>query len=240
MIPLPDVERAGAAARDGAARLGGGLLAAATTVVAKARTAAKPLHPRGEVWTARFTPAPGAPQHPDIAWLDDVLADRVEVRISTAIGLRPGWPDIAGAALRFALADRPVDGRHIALRKADLLLASTGIGPVTRFLLAPTRHPEQHRLTTLLPYRGTSEPVLFALRPRPLASTGTDHREFELAFAHGTGPWQVCGRLRLGKPVPRALDFDPIDNVPPGLAQYPWVRMLRSPAYRAARRERDA
>ncbi|MFS3127528.1 hypothetical protein ACLM5J_03905 [Nocardioides sp. Bht2] len=235
MINWPDVERAGAVARDGTARLGGGLLAAATALIAKARTAAKPLHPRGEVWTARFAPAPDLSRHPDVVWLTDVMTDRVELRVSTAIGLRPGWPDVAGIALRFSLADRPVGGRHVALRRADLLLASTGTGPLTRFLLAPTRHPDQHRLTTLLPYRGTAHPVVFALSPQPSGTVGAAP-DYEFAVAHGTGPWRLCGRLRLGERVQRELDFDPIGNLPPGLDQYSWVRLLRSPAYRTARR----
>lgn len=237
MIDRADVGRAGAAMRDGAARLGGRLLSTATSGVAKARSAAKPLHPRGEVWTARLAAAPNVVAEPEVAWLGDVITDRVEVRVSTAIGLRPGWPDISGVAVRLPLADRPAGGRHVALSKADLLFASTGTGPLGRFLLAPTLHPDQHPLSTLLPYRGTEQPVLFALRPAG-PRVGGVALQYELAFAHGAGPWQVCGRLHLQEQVPRSLEFDPIGNVPPGLTQYRWVRLLRSPAYRAARRER--
>jgi hypothetical protein len=52
----------------------------------------------------------------------------VLVRQSRAVGLPPRVPDIFGLAVQVPTQD----GRHV-----DLLLASTGVGRLTRFTLAP-------------------------------------------------------------------------------------------------------
>ena len=36
----------------------------------------------------------------------------------------------------------------------------------------------------------------------------------------------------------QAMSFDPVRNQLPGLTQYPWVRRLREPSYKSARRSR--
>ena len=116
------------------------------------RPAAKPLHPEGVVTSGtlrRF----GAAETVDAAWLDEPGTDRVLVRQSRAVGLPSGLPDIFGLALRVPTPD----GGH-----GDLLLASTGLGRLTRFTLTVSRSPRRRPLTTLLPYRTPCGPVLIS------------------------------------------------------------------------------
>jgi hypothetical protein len=131
-------------------------------------------------------------------------------------------PDVHGLAVRVPLPN----GRH-----GDLLLASTGLGPSSRFLLRPTRQPGA--LTTLLPYSTPTGPVLLAAVPR------TEER-YDLLWARPRGPWHPWGRLVLrgrggGDPL---LSFDPVANPFPALEHPAWVRRLREPAYAQARRSR--
>jgi hypothetical protein len=160
-----------------------------------------------------------------VPWLDEPGTDEVQVRVSRAIGLPAPLPDIHGLAVRV-----PVDAGH-----ADLLLATTGLGRVTRFLLTFTRHPHGRPLTTLLPYRGPHGPILLAARPE-------SDLELELMWATPRGPWVSFGRLVLAATAgPDVMvSFDPLVNPLPGLGNYEWVQSLREPAYGAARAERGS
>jgi hypothetical protein len=211
----------------GAASAGGRLLGAATSAVAAARPAARPLHPRGTVETGVLArtgagdgPASGS------AWLDRPGRDEVLVRSSRAVGLPPPFPDIFGLAIRVSLPD----GGY-----GDLLLATTGLGRLTRFTLTAARSPGGRPLTTLLPYRTPTGPVL-------LAATHRDEDTVDLAWAHGTGTWHRFAQLRLRRDPAGDRDalvsFDPVRHELPGLVAYDWVRRLREPAYRTARRSR--
>lgn len=205
---------------------GGAVLSAATGAMGAVRRAAKPLHPRGEVCAGRLLRHGGADggTPTGVPWLDEPGQDDVLVRRSRAVGLPPGWPDVHGLAVRVPTG---------AASYADLLLASTGTGRVTRFLLTASRSPTRRPMTTLLPYRSPTGPRLL------LARAVGDGSRWELAHAVGRGPWQPFGELRLGEEVADALvSFDPVQHRLPGLEQYPAVIRLREPAYARARSTR--
>jgi hypothetical protein len=209
----------------GAAALGGQALRVATTTVAAARPAAKPLHPEGSVMTGRLQRFGGVTT--GAAWLDEAGEDEVLVRQSRAVGLPAVAPDIFGIAIRV-----PVEGD----RHGDLLFASTGLGRVSRFTLTASRSPYRRPLTTLLPYRTPAGAVV-------LAAVHLDERTLDLSCAILTGPWQAFGRLRLDPDRPttapdQPISFDPLLNTLPGLENYGWVRRLREPSYLSARRSR--
>ena len=206
----------------GAARVGGLLFEGATHVVSALRTAPKPLHPRGTVWLGEITRTGDGVAPTGVPWLDEPGRDEAIVRVSAAIGLPHGWPDIQGVAVRLPGQD-----------DADLLFASTGAGRVTRFLLRLVRPTTRHVASTLLPYRGPHGPVM-------LAATFMAPGRYTLLRADGGGPWVGFGRLELLEELDQELSFDPVLRPLPGLPNYPWVERLRAPAYRAARHDRGA
>lgn len=210
--------------REIAASAGGAGLAGLTRLVAALRPAAKPLHPRGDLVAGRLV-RQGLPHPVGVPWLDDPGVDEVLVRRSRAVGLPQGLPDIHGLAVRVPLEG----GGH-----GDLLLAMTGSGRLTRFVLTAGRTPYSRPLTTLLPYR-TPE------GPRLIRAVARDEQSYRLAVAAPGGDWDELGVLELSAtsgPDPM-LSFDPLRNEIPGLENYGWVRRLREPAYATARRSRD-
>jgi hypothetical protein len=173
----------------------------------------------GRLFRTGAVPATG------VAWLDEAGQDDVLVRRSRAIGLPGSVPDIHGLAVR---VPRP-DGGY-----GDLLLASTGWGRLTRFVLTASRSPQARPMTTLLPYRTDRGPLLLGAR-----ATGAE--SFELAVASPEGEWIRFGELRLsarpaGDPE---ISFDPVAHQRPGLEQYDAVERLREPAYQSARGTRS-
>lgn len=212
-----------------AASAAGGMLGGAARQLTKVRRSRKPLHPAGDVVTGTLTRTGSALS--GVPWLDSTGTDEVVVRLSRAVGLPHAVPDIHGLAIKV-----PTAGGH-----ADLLLASTGLGRVTRFVLTAGRHLTDRPLTTLLPYRSPGGPLLIAARPLSGAAAeeaGAALR-FELLWSHKLGPWVPFAELTVGSsagPDP-ALSFDPVANPLPGLQTYDWIRRLRAPAYRAARDE---
>lgn len=216
---MPDLTTRSQAA---AASAGGAVLAAAVRLIDAARGAAKPLHPRGDLVTGRLRRSGG--QDTGSAWLDTAGTDEVLVRRSRAVGLPAPLPDIHGLAIRV-----PLDGGG----HGDLLLATTGRGRLTRFLLTGGRTPSSRPLTTLLPYRTPTG-------PRLIAAVAVDEHRYELAHASPGGRWQPFGDLELSStrgPDP-LVSFDPVLNPLPGLDTYDWVRRLREPAYATARHTR--
>lgn len=201
------------------ARTAGGALAAGAGALGAVRQRVKPLHPQGQLRHATITRMSG-PVPAGVPWLDSAGQDDATVRISRGIGLPDALPDVQGLAIRIALGGA----------EADLLLASTGTGRLTRYVLTPTRRATGRSLTSLLPYRSPRGPLLLAAVPE------SEHA-FELRWAGPVGPWHTFGRLELGAPYGDDLQvsFDPIVNVLPGLSHYSWVRLLREPAYWTAR-----
>jgi hypothetical protein len=202
------------------ARTAGGVLSSGAIALGAARDRTKPLHPDGRLRRATVSRTGGAART-GVPWLDTAGTDDALVRVSRAIGLPEVLPDISGLAIRIRPDDAP----------ADLLLASTGLGRLTRYVLAPTRHPARHPLSTLLPYQSPGGPLLLAARPE------SDLR-LTLCWARPVGPWVPFGAVDLGEPLgdDTSVSFDPVVNVLPGLRQYGWVKRLREPAYFGARR----
>lgn len=199
---------------------GGAGLAGAVRLVTAVRPDAKPLHPRGDVVTARLRRT-GANPPTGSAWLDGSGSHEVLVRRSRAVGLPDGLPDIHGLAVRVPLEG----GGH-----GDLLLATTGTGRLTRFVLTVGRTPCSRPMTTLLPYRTPTG-------PRLLATVARSETRLVLAHASPGGVWHPFADLVLsGAAGPDALvSFDPVRNTLPGLGNYEWVRRLREPGYGTAR-----
>lgn len=204
----------------------GSLLGAVFYMIGKARGGQRrALHPTGQVVPGvlhRY----GSPVTTDVRWLDEPGTDNVLVRLSRATGLPKPLPDVMGLALRVPLED----GGH-----GDLLLSTTGIGKVTRYLLRPVRRAAAS-YTSLFPYRAAQGPLL-------LAAIAESKREttFHLAWARPTGSWQRFGLLELPEPLPAgdsALSFEPVAHPVPGLPSYRWAADLRRSPYAASRRAR--
>lgn len=202
---------------------GGAVLAGAARVLGAVRPPKKPLHPRGVVVDGILNRT-GSTQSTGVSWLDNAGQDLVKVRVSRALGIPEALPDIFGLAIRVPLAGPGDDGY------ADVLLATTGLGRLTRFTLTFARSVEGRPLTTLLPYRSPTGPIVIGAR-------SVDHDTFEMLWARPTGPWRTFGRLALAGtqgPDPQ-ISFDPLRHPLPELDNYAWVERLREPAYRAAR-----
>lgn len=201
------------------ARTAGGLLSSGAVAVGAARNRTKPLHPDGQLRRATVTRMGGSPLT-GVPWLDEPGRDDALVRLSRAVGLPEALPDIRGLAIRLELES-----------PADVLLATTGLGRLSRFVLTATRRPDGRPLTSLLPYRSPRGALLLAAVP-------TSIRSFDLRWAGPVGPWVSFGTLELGEPLgdDTRVSFDPLLNVVPGLSNYGWVERLREPAYWAARR----
>jgi hypothetical protein len=201
----------------------GTALATAIRGFAAVRPASKPLHPSGAVVRGRLERR-GSTLPSGVPWIDEVGQDDVVVRLSRAIGLPDGVPDIHGLAMRV----------HGAGAGGDVLLASTGWSRLGRFVLTFGGNAGSRPLTTLLPYRAASGAILLGAR-------ALDTETYDLAWARPRGEWHDFARLHLSddEAPDRDISFDPVRNQIPGLDQYPWVVRLREPAYLTARRSRS-
>jgi hypothetical protein len=219
-------------------RLTGAVLGGLSGVAALAR-GDKPLHPRGQVLDA-VVRRTGTSEQFGAVWLDEPGEDRGLGRLSRSVGLPAGLPDILGLALRFETAGGK---RH------DLLLATTGLTALTRFVLIPRRDPAVSPYTCLLPYVTDRGPVVLAATPLGAGSTGRGvdpdvgpaaDLSFRLLAAPPLGTWRQFGTLDLTARPDREIDpplrFDPVLNPLPGLRWSPLLARLREPAYAAARR----
>ncbi|MBI9115991.1 hypothetical protein [Sanguibacter suaedae] len=211
-------------------------LGAVFLVVARVR-GSKPLHPDGIVLPATI----------QLTATDDVHGARelgsprrlqAVVRLSRSAGLPDGWPDVHGIAIRWEH-----EGQH-----QDVLLSSSGLGRVSRFLLVPRRAPLSGPYSTLMPFQGEDGPVLLAAVPErrgksqvargPQRTQDVTSLDLVLLTARPGGRWHRLGHLvaeALERPHDVPLRFDPVANCPDGLATYGWLARLRRPAYRAAR-----
>lgn len=204
----------------------GSVLAGAARQVTRLRRSSKPLHPAGTVVLGTLTRTESADS--GVAWLDSIGTDEVLVRLSRAVGLPGTLPDIYGLALRI-----PAGGGH-----SDVLLASTGLGRLTRYLLTAGRDITARPLTTLIPYQTSRGPLMIAADPvTGEPGDGSTGLRFELLWSVGFGPWVSFAELVIPStsgPDPD-ISFDAVAHPPPGLRIYPWVRRVREPAYLAAR-----
>ncbi len=198
----------------------GALIGAVLGLTAVARRS-KPLHPQGRTGTGVLE-VTSPHRELEVPLLAAVGVHACTVRWSRSVGLPPPLPDIEGLALRF---DDPT---------ADLLLAATGTGRVSRFLLAPRRHGRHGAQTTLLPVATAAGSLL--LKVTPLDDSEPPSR-WEVAVAGAGSEWSPVGTLHVAwGDGDEPLRFDPVEHPLPGTAQYPVVTTLREPAYVAARR----
>jgi hypothetical protein len=219
--------RSGATARvaELAAVVPGWVLRAASGAAGLVRPASKPLHPAGSilpVTVRRHGLAAG--DRVGVAWIDEPGVTEGLVRFSRAVGLPPALPDIHGLALRF---------EDVYGRRSDVLMATTGLGRFSRFLLVPTRRRGGEAYSTLLPYRSPQGPVQLAAVPDDREAT-----TLTLAVASTGGPWRPFAELSVtGAPGGSGddLSFDPTLNMLEGLEYYAWETRLREGAYGAAR-----
>lgn len=187
----------------------------------------KPLHPQGRLGVGRLqVTAPDPTLGPPV--LAGVGNHVCELRWSRAMGLPTSWPDIEGLALRL-----PSAGVHGA---ADLLFASTGERPWSRYLLT-LRPPEVYGvLTTLLPVRAAGGPLTFRLVPGDSSGGDVPPASYSLEVSRGAGPWQPVGRITAEwSELDTAERFDPVTHLLAGTEHYPVVSAMREPAYVAAR-----
>ena len=206
----------------GGSSAAGSALSATIRTMAALRPAAKPLHPKGVIVTGTLERR-GSAVSSGSEWLDKSGRDEVVVRISRAIGLPDAVPDIHGLAVR---VPTPAG-------VGDLLFASTGWGLLGRFVLTFGGGPESRPMTTLLPCRTAGGPVLLGLR-------AIAPHVYEMSWCRPRGEWHAFAELRLtdDEAPNQAMSFDPVRNQLPGLTQYAWVRRLREPSYRTARKSR--
>ncbi|WP_052436635.1 hypothetical protein [Georgenia sp. SUBG003] len=203
-----------------AAAAGGGVLLGVAVVALGVVRQAKPMHTRGSVVKASIN------LHSRPAELGMPLGvpgrREATVRFSRGIGLPEALPDIQGLALRVHDASGPI----------DVLLASTGRGRWSRWLLTFRRRPEDGPLTSLMPYKGPHGPVLLGAEP------SQDPRIFVLEWATPRGPWRTFATLECERPPADGHDapirFRPLSNTPLGLGTYEWTAQLRRYGYRWA------
>jgi hypothetical protein len=181
----------------------------------------RPMHPRGVVFSGVLT-RHGSARPWGVAWLDEPGRDDVVVRLSRGFGVPPPLPDLIGLAVRV-----PGDGDG----RVDLLLSSSGAGPLGRLLVLPRlRSSVVHG--SVMAYRSDAGSLRLAAFP-----LGDDGRTFGLAAAHGSGPWRRFARLDLvgpARPDDPDLRFDAVGQAPPGLVPDGPMARFRAPAYAAA------
>ena len=188
----------------------------------------RPLHPRGVLSTAVLL-IDGDGERSGIPLLDEPGEHACHARLSRAVGLPTGRPDIPGLALRVA-------GAGPEAADADLLLAATGAGPVSRHVLAVRRRLDDGPLSTLWPYLTPAGPTMIAAHALGrLQESDPRGARIALGWARSRGPWHRAGVLTLGEPLPDDLRFDGVERPLRGARQYPWVEAIRLPAYAGAR-----
>lgn len=206
---------------DAAGRAGGALLAAVFGLLARVR-GTRALHPVGVCGTGLLSVRPGPPS--GVVLLDETGPHSCAVRWSRATGRQHGV-DVEGLAVR---AEGPGAG--------DLLLASTGTGPLTRHLLT-VRRPRQHGpLTTLLPLETARGRLLLRLDPVS-GSEKSPPTAYRLLVAAPGWPWHERGRLEISwTDQDCRRRHDPVGHPPAGTWTHPFWARLRDPAYAASQR----
>lgn len=220
------------------ARAAGRLVGLPLAGVARLRHG-KPMHPRGAVFSAvleREGRRTGTPW--GVPWLDTAATGEAVVRLSRGAGLPAPLPDLLGLAVRLPSDAGP---------PVDLLLSSTGRGPVGR-LLPALRRDSAAVYSSIMGYRSDRGTIRIAALPEddavpsepgPLArEVARDGLSFTLAAAEGRGRWVPFGRLVLGdpaEPLDPGLRFDAVLHPPPGLVADGPMARFRAPAYARAR-----
>lgn len=218
------------------AQLAGRLVAVPFGAVAGWR-GGKPLHPRGVVLDAVLE-RHGVRPPVGVPWLDAVATGEVVLRMSRGAGLPAPLPDVLGLAIRMTADDGTL---------VDLLLSTTGRGPITRLIPVPRRDAAA-TYSSIMAYRSAAGPVRIAALPdapalpsdpEPVAREAAEGVvAFRLAAAVGAGEWRTFARLRATgahRPLDPVFRFDAVRNTPPGLAATGPMARFREPAYATAR-----
>jgi hypothetical protein len=195
-------------------------------------------HPRGRTFEA------GIHQAADTPAVLPTGGGVALVRLSKAVGLPAGIPDVYGLAFR--LPDVFGPDRH-----QDVLLSTAGERPGLRHVLMPATGVDRRRYSSLLPFRHQGRLILLGARyagpPRvaPLhLSELEDAAEaggltFEVGVARARGPWRTVAVLTLHRRVPAGvserLRFHPW-NTSTELPLAGPMSNLRAPAYEASQR----
>ncbi|MGW0467924.1 hypothetical protein ACWDX6_22090 [Streptomyces sp. NPDC003027] len=208
------------------------------------------LHPDGLLFSGELEILPSGEQPWSVGWLDRAGRYDVTVRWSRAAGVPVALPDGLGLALKVVDAAGP--GRPL-----DLLLTSSGGGPLTRHLPVPRtdalggpystltgyRFPDRDRVVAAFPdepgRRLPARPAALAeaLRRRPArfrlcaAARGERWRHFATLTVNGTPP-------STGTDGPVA--YDPYTARLPDLPPTDRLRALREAAYAGSRQGRGA
>jgi len=199
----------------------GAAVAVGFAAVGRAR-GGRPLHPQGNVLDGTLTRTGQGPPS-GISWVDAPGDDPVLARLSRSAGFPRALPDVLGLACAAGLTGQPV----------DLLMATTGLGAITRWVPALHRQLTGATLSTIIPLRGATEPVLLAgvvTHDQELSSdlrglaTTTPAYPLTVTLLHASpqGPWHTFGHATLHHPAPgiqpvdTALRFDAVRNPPVG------------------------
>jgi hypothetical protein len=196
----------------------------------------KPMHPSGAVFDAVLERTGGSW---GIPWLDEPGEDKAVVRLSRGAGLPAALPDLLGLAVRVPGEDR-----------VDLLLSSTGLGRLTRFVPA-LRRDAACGYSSIMGYRSDAGTIRLAALPERTETPSEPHEQaadvaarplrFTLAAAPGLRPWRPFARLTLttpAEPLDPDVRFDAVQHPPHGLVADGPLARFRAPAYAAARRAR--
>lgn len=201
----------------------------------------KAFHPEGVVHeaTVELTGSPSVP--PGVEILATPARHDALIRFSRGAGLPSPLPDVMGMAIR--LPDVHGRGRH-----QDLLLVTSGNGPVVQHLLLPAPGFMSLPYSSLLPYRAgdgglflVGATVRKRLRPAPgsdeydvlARSAATGRPAFDLAVASLGGRLRPVGTITLGsrrEPDANAIRFNPF-NTGGGLNPTGFLQRLRDAAY---------
>ncbi len=211
---------------------------------------ARSLHPHGVAYAAELVldrpPEGTAEGRPSAALFAAGPSHHALVRFSRGAGLPQPLPDVLGLAVKLPAVYGPG-------RDQDLLLATSGRGPLTRHLLLPARSFWARPFSSVLLYSVGGEPAVVgavpaaapvrAAEPTDLAdlcaTADAGELRYGLTIAPALGRSRPVAELRigarLGEEEAAALRFDP-SNTGEGLELTGPFNGLRVPAYSASRR----
>jgi hypothetical protein len=215
---------------------GAGLVLGAVAAVRRG----KPVHPHGAAYSARLVVPGAASAPPSAALLSRPGRHAAIVRFSRSLGVPRPLPDLLGLSIRIPNAYG--DGAH-----QDFLLVTSIDRPVLDRIFVPARDAQQRPYSSSLPYRAGGERFLIgalprASSPRPpgdteldrvRAAAATGRLAFDLAVAPPRGRFRAVAELRIGEPLPQAVDalrFNPF-NCGGGVEPAGALNAMRRTAY---------
>jgi hypothetical protein len=217
---------------------------AAFRAVSRLRSA-RSLHPDGVVFDARVEiDRPPRDLGADVELLGRMGPQQAIVRLSRGAGLPRRLPDVHGIAIRFV--DAYGDGLH-----QDLLLATSGTGPLLHHLLLPSPGFFALPYSSILLYQVGDGVRVFESRAltapidagdpfdQLLGTLARREVRFELSLASPLGAPEPIGHVSLGRQVPdaaaEAIRFNPWITGGGIRPTGPFMG-LRDSAYRESRR----